>query len=217
MAIALPTEPKLEASAFALQLEPLMQMRPGFTLHLRPIPDLDDDQFFEFCEINQDFQIERTDEGEIIVMTPAGGETSRRNLEISVQLGSLAKRDGTGLAFDSSGGFRISKLGMFAPDAAWVLRERYEALSPKEKRQFPPICPDFVIELRSQTDRLKNLQSKMDKWVKHGARLAWLIDSEAKSIYVYRPGQSVELVQNVSSITADPILPGFTLDLTQIW
>ncbi len=217
MAVATLPEPKVASGEVLLLLDPLIATEPGFVFYLRPSVEFDDDQFFEFCQINRDFMIERTDEGEIIIMAPAGGEASSRNAEVTAQLQIWAKKDGTGVTFDSSGGFKLGKLEMRAPDAAWVRRERFDVLKPKDKRQFPPLCPDFVIELKSSTDRLKNLQAKMEKWIEYGAQLAWLIDPDAKRVHVYHPNGAIEIIENADTLSGEPLLKGFVLDLTQIW
>lgn len=201
----------------SLVLDPLIATRPGFAFYLRPMVDFDDDDFFQFCQNNREFMIERTNEGEIIIMAPTGGESSSRNAALTAQLYNWTLKDGSGLAFDSSGGFRLSKLEMRAPDAAWIKRERFDALKPKDKRQFPPLCPDFVIELNSSTDRLKTLQAKMETWIEYGAQLAWLIDPEVKRVHVYHPNGAIEIIENANSISGEPLLKGFVLDLTQIW
>ena len=217
MTFATLPEPKIANGEVPLLLDPLIASEPGFVFYLRPGIEFDDDQFFEFCQINRDFMIERTDEGEIIIMAPAGGEASSRNAEVTTQLQLWAKRDGTGITFDSSGGFKLSALEMRAPDAAWVKRARFDALKPKDKRQFPPLCPDFIIELKSPTDRLKNLQTKMEKWIEYGAQLGWLIVPDSKRVYVYHSNGAIEIVENADSISGEPLLKGFVLDLTQIW
>lgn len=217
MAIATLPAPQAKTGEISLLLAPLVATEPGFTLYLRPAFELDDDQFFDFCQVNRDFQIERTQEGEIIIMAPTGGETSSRNAEVVRQLANWAKKDSTGISFDSSGGFRLSQWEMRAPDAAWIRRERYEALPPQDKKQFPPLCPDFVIELKSSTDRLKTLQTKMARWIESGAQLAWLIDPDTKRVHVYHANGAIDIVENADSLSGEPVLHGFVLDLTQIW
>jgi len=177
----------------------------------------DDDELFELCVRNPELRIERTAEGDLIVVTPAGGESSHRNLEIAVALGSWAREDGTGVAFDSSGGFLLPNGAMRSPDGSWIRRSRLDVLEADQKRTFIPLCPDFVIELRSPSDSLGDLQGKMGEYVAAGATLGWLIDPEARTVYVYRPSREVEVLRDADQVTADPELPGFVLDLRFIW
>jgi Uma2 family endonuclease len=192
---------------------------PGFPLliHLRPIVELTEDQFFEFCQINRDLRIERTAQGELVIMPPAGWETSTRNAEITMQLRLWAKHDGTGTTTDSSGGFILPNTAVRSPDAAWVTRERLAPLTPEQRQKFLPLCPDFVLELRSPTDNLTALQAKMQEYLDNGARLGFLIDPEQKRVYVYRPQKSVEVLENPDTVSGDPELPRFVLDLREVW
>jgi Uma2 family endonuclease len=160
---------------------------------------------------------ERNASGELVIMTPAGSESSRRNLEVSRQMANWSKQDGTGIAFDSSGGFWLPNGAMRSPDAAWIRRERWEALSNDERKKFAPLAPDFVVELRSETDRLSQLRVKMQEYVDNGVRLGWLIDPIDRRVEIYRPGQAPTIVDAPTQVTGDPELPGFTLDLTAIW
>lgn len=186
-------------------------------LHFQPVIQLTEDQFFHFCQINRELRIERTSEGDIEVMIPTGGETSWRNSELTTDLGIWARQDGTGVVFDSSGGFRLPNGATRSPDAAWVKRSRLANLSPKQKKKFLPLCPDFVIELRSPSDSLRVLQNKMQEYLENGAQLGWLIDQTSKKVYIYRPGEEVECLHKPSKITGDPVLSGFVLDLKRIW
>ncbi len=191
----------------------------GFPLiiHLRPVVEMTDDQFFEFCQINRDLRIERTAQGELLIMPPAGWETSERNSEIGMQLRLWAKRDGTGAVTDSSGGFKLPNGATRSPDAAWTTHSRLAALTAEQRKKFLPLCPDFVLELRSPTDSLTALQAKMQEYLDNGAWLGWLIDTEQRRVYVYRPQTPVEISENPETISGDPILSGFTLDLREIW
>ncbi len=191
----------------------------GFPLimHLRPVVEMTDDQFFEFCQINRDLRIERAAQGELLIMPPTGGETGERNAEISLQLRLWAKRDGTGTTFDSSSGFILPNGATRSPDAAWITRSRLTALSAEQRKKFLPLCPDFVVKLRSPTDNLTALQAKMQEYLDNGLRLGWLIDPEQQRVYVYRPQTPAEILENPETISGDPILSGFTLDLREIW
>ena len=178
---------------------------------------LDENELFELCRRNPELQIERTRTGDLIVMTPAGGESSYRNARIVTALTFWAERGDRGVAFDSSGGFILPNGAMRSPDAAWVERSRLAELSIEQKRRFLPLCPDFVVELRSVTDPLADLQAKMEEYRDNGARLGWLIDPEEHGVHVYRPGRAVETLDDPSEIAANPELPGFVLDLAPIW
>lgn len=186
-------------------------------VHLRPVIELTDDQFFEFCQINRDLRIERTAEGDLLIMPPAGGETGNRNAALTTLLTSWAWQDGTGVAFDSSTGFTLPNGAMRSPDAAWVKRSRLAALTSEQKVKFLPLCPDFVIELRSPSDSLRSLRAKMREYIENGVQLGWLINPITRRVYVYRPNLPVEQLENPATISGDPILPGFTLDLSKIW
>jgi len=188
-----------------------------FTVHLKPVVELTPDRFLELAGINRDLRMELTAEGELIVMPPAGSESSDQNAEITMQLRMWAKRDGTGRTFDSSGGFTLPNGAVRSPDASWVERSRLEALTDEQRKKFVPLCPDFVIELRSPADSLSVLRDKMQEYLDNGAKLGWLIDPEQKRVYVYRPRSEVEELHNPEKIPGDPILSGFTLDLREIW
>ena len=186
-------------------------------LRIRPALEMTDDQFFDFCQLNDDLRMERTAEGDILIMAPSGSETSRGNADITIQLGVWAKKDLRGVVFDSSGGFRLPNNATRAPDASWVKRSRLAGFTSEEKRKFLPLCPDFVIELRSPSDRLSDQKAKMEEYRENGALLGWLIDPIERQVYVYRPGLPVEQLDNPASISADPELLGFVLDLGEIW
>jgi Uma2 family endonuclease len=187
-------------------------------LDFRPIlKRLSEDDFFAFCQANSDWRIERTSEGEIIVMPPAGGETGRRNFTLNGLFFQWVEKDGRGLSFDSSTGFTLPNGAVRSPDLAWVRRERWEALSEKQREQFPPLCPDFVAELRSPTDRLEALQAKLEEYVANGAKLGWLIDPFQKKVHVYRPGEPVRVLENPQTVSGEPFLAGFVLDLAGVW
>jgi Uma2 family endonuclease len=178
---------------------------------------LTDEQFQQLCRDNEDLRLELTADGELIIMAPTGGTTGSRNADITSQLTSWAKEDGTGVSFDSSTMFCLPNGAKRSPDAAWVRRERWETLTREEQDSFVPLCPDFVLELRSATDRLSALQEKMEEYVANGAQLGLLVDPKAKQVYVYRPNQPFERVDNPQTIGGDPLLPGFVLDLKDIW
>jgi Uma2 family endonuclease len=176
-----------------------------------------DDEFFDLCQANPDWRIERTAEGKLILMPPAGGETGIQNSQLNRLLGNWAEADGTGVVFDSSTGFILPNGAKRSPDASWVLRSRWDALTPEQRKKFPPLCPDFVAELRSPTDTLEPLQEKMAEYLANGARLGWLLDPEERKVYIYRPDTRVDCLENPSQLTGDPVLPGFVLDLIRVW
>jgi Uma2 family endonuclease len=187
------------------------------TLRLDPAVRLSDDQLLEICRLNRDLRIERTSQGDLVMMAPAGGGSGERNAEIVYQLRKWAKEDGTGVAFDSSAGFILPNRAMRAPDAAWVRRSRLTGLTRQEKEKFLPLCPDFVVELRSVSDRLEDQREKVREYIENGASLGWLIDPIAKKVHVYRPGQAPEILREPRFIAADSVLPGFQLQLGEIW
>ena len=184
---------------------------------IQPFLDLTEEQFFELCQHNRNARIERNAGGEILVMPPTGGVTGDRNSEINMQLRIWAKQNGTGIAFDSSTGFRLPNTATRSPDGSWVLLSRYNQLTNEQKERFLPLCPDFVIELKSPTDHLPSTKQKMEEYIENGIQLGWLIEPEQKAVYIYRPHLPVEIQENLNALSADPILPGFDLDLTEIW
>lgn len=187
------------------------------SLELGSALQLSDDELFELCVQNPELRIERTAEGDLTVMTPAGGASSHRNFEVAGALREWARRDDTGVGFDSSAGFLLPNGAMRAPDAAWVLRSRLEPLSSEAKERFIPLTPDFVVELRSPSDRLADLERKLEEYRNQGARLGWLIDPQERRVHVYRPGRPPEVLDDPAEVSGDPELPGFLLDLEPIW
>ncbi len=186
----------------------------AITLSFRHVEGFSDEEFYYFCLDNPSLTFERNAEGQLILMPNTGGTTGLRNSEINFQLNYWNRLSKTGVVFDSSTTFRLPSTAMRSPDAAWVSRGRWEALSEKERRQFPPLCPDFVIELRSETDSLKSLKGKMKEWVSNGCRLGWLIDPKERKAYVYHPEREVETIAFQESVLwGEDVLPGFELDL----
>jgi Uma2 family endonuclease len=178
---------------------------------------LTDEQLFQLCQDNRDLRFEMTARGELIIMAPTGSETGRRNARINHRLVSWADEDATGVVFDSSAGFRLPNGARVSPDASWILRERYEAVPSELREKFAPVCPDFVVELRSRSDQLRALQDRMDEYIENGARLGWLIDPIEKKVYVYRQGRELEVLEGPETVSGDPLLRGFTLNLQEIW
>ena len=176
------------------------------------------EQFESLAAANRDLRLERTAEGELIVNPPTGGESGKRNLSISTQLGNwFETHEELGEAFDSSTGFKLPNGADRSPDASWVIRERWESLTPQQRKGFVPLCPDFVVELRSESDSLPKLQAKMREYINNGARLGWLINPQNAQVEIYRPGQEVEVLENPTELSGEEILPGFILNLRRVW
>lgn len=190
-----------------------------FVIKFKPLAYMDDDMIAEFSALNDSLRVERTAEGEIILMPPAFPDTSNRNADITIDLGVWARTDGTGRYFESSAGFNLPNGALRSPDASWINSSRLEALTPEERSGFISICPDFVIELRSSSDSLSMLQDKMQEYMDNGARLGWLIDpmSSPKRVHIYRPQVEARVLDEPDEISGDPELPGFTLNLRRIW
>jgi Uma2 family endonuclease len=178
---------------------------------------LSDDDYMAFCEANPDLDLERSAEGAIIVVPPAGFESSFRNGDACGQLRDWARKTKTGKVTDSSGQFFLRNGAARAPDASWTSKARMKTVDKKELRKFPHFCPEFVIEVMSPSDRLKAAQKKMQDWVTNGAELGWLIDGDARTVYIYRPGKPVEARTDISEIAGESPVEGFVLDLDDIW
>ncbi len=187
-----------------------------FTLNLETI-DLSDEQFFQLCQNNRDLRFERNFNGELVIMSPAGGETSNRNAGLTAQLWIWNQQYKLGKVFDSSGGFKLPNGADRSPDASWIPLEKWNQLTPEQQKKFLPLCPDFVIELRSASDHLKTLQNKMKEYQENGTRLGWLIDPQNKTVEIYRSNQEVEILENPLTLSGENILPQFTLNLEQVW
>ena len=180
--------------------------------------ELTDEQFFQLCIDNRDLRFERTASGGLIIMPPTGSETGNFNMDLSYQLQSWSRQNKhLGIAFDSSTGFKLPDGTDISPDAAWIRRDRWDALTAEEKKKFAPICPDFVVELRSTTDSLEKLRAKMKVYVKNGARLGWLLDRKNRKVEISRQGSDVEILDSPATLSGEDVLPGFVLDLTDIF
>jgi Uma2 family endonuclease len=174
-------------------------------------------EYFDFCSQNSDLRIERDANGEIVIMPPTGDETSYRNSDLTAQLTAWSKRDGRGRTFDSNGEFLLSNGAARSPDASWVLKSRLDRHTKEQKRRFLPLCPDFVVELTSPSDRLPKVKAKMREWMENGASLGWLIDADSRTVYIYRPGQDPEEFVGVDHVTGEGPVEGFRLELADIW
>lgn len=179
--------------------------------------ELTDEQFLRLCSDNSDLRIELTAQKVLVIMSPAGSKTGWRNAKITQRLANWTEQDDTGLAFDSSAGFTLPNGAKRAPDASWVRRARWEALSEEEQEVFAPLCPDFVIELRSPSDTLAMTQEKMREYIDNGAQLGWLIDPRTRRVYVYRPGEAPVCLEQPMILSAEPVLPGFVFNVQEIW
>ncbi len=175
------------------------------------------EQFEELCGKYDDLRLELTSTGELIVMPPAGALTSRRNFDLTYQFGAWCREHSTGVCFGSDTGFTLPNGAIRGPDASWVRREKWDSLTKQQKDSFAPICPDFVVELRSKTDRLPVLFNKMSEYIANGASLGWLIDPSTRRIYVYRPDEEVVVLDNPETVSGDPLLPGFELNVSELW
>lgn len=174
-------------------------------------------QFVELAQANRDLRLERTATGDLIIMPPTGSDTGNRNLDIEGQLWLWNRQTKLGKAFDSSTGFHLPNGADRSPDAAWVNIDRWNLLSSEEKEGFAPICPDFVVELRSKSDNLEPLRAKMREYQANGAALGWLIDRKHHKVEIYRQNQEVEVLDHPFSLSGEDVLPGFILSLDEIW
>jgi len=189
----------------------------NLTLNVSPVLKLTDEQFEQLAAVNQNLQIELTAKGELVIMPPTGGETGNRNFELDGQLWWWNRQHRLGKAFDSSTGFRLPNSATRSPDVAWITIERWEALTPTQRRKFLPLCPDFAIELVSATDDVEDTQKKMQEYIENGLRLGWLINPKTRTVEIYRQNQAVEVLQAPQILSGEEVLPGFSLDLQPIW
>ena len=191
--------------------------RVDLPLRIRPAAPVSDEDLWELSRANPDLRIERTAQGEILVMAPTGGKTGRRNAALVVAIGSWAADEGSGVVFDSSTGFRLPNGAARSPDVAWVRRARWDALSEIEQERFPPLCPDFVVELRSRSDDFDELHAKMREYISNGAQLGWLIDPTSKTAWVYRSEGEPTRLEQPERLSGAPLLPGLEVALSVIW
>lgn len=191
-------------------------MNIAFELDLDNI-NLTDEQFFQLCQNNPDMRFERTASGELIIMSPTGSITSDRNADLTCQLRNWNRKNKLGKSFDSSGGFKLPNGAERSPDASWVKMKRWNSLTEEEQERFAPLCPDFVVELMSPSDTLEKTRVKMKEYMENGASLGWLINRKQKQIEIYRPNQEVEVLESPQTVSGEDVLPGFVLDLEEIW
>ncbi|WP_019504061.1 Uma2 family endonuclease [Pleurocapsa sp. PCC 7319] len=186
-------------------------------LQMSPAWEMSADSFFDFCQLNSHLCIERTATGKLIIMSPAGSETGNRNFRLIQQLANWTDQDGSGIGFDSSAGFILPNGATRSPDASWIRLTKWNSLSAEQKTKFAPICPDFVVELRSPSDSLRVLQEKMQEYINNGASLGWLIDRTTRQVFIYTPNSAVKCLDNPQTVSGNPMLAGFVLNLEKIW
>jgi Uma2 family endonuclease len=189
----------------------------ALSINLDPIIKLTDDRFFQLCQINPDVQFERNALGELLVMPPTGGETGKRNATLISRFIVWNEQFQLGEGFDSSTCFRLPNGADRSPDVSWVRQDRWDALAPSEKEKFPPIAPDFVLELMSPSDSLKTVQAKMQEYIDNGVKLGWLINRQNRTVEIYRLGQPVELLESPTLLLGEAVLPDFVLNLSFVW
>jgi Uma2 family endonuclease len=189
----------------------------SFTVDLDSVIDLTDEQFYQLCQQHRDLKFERSATGELIIMAPTGGETGNRNAGLTAQLWIWNQQQKLGQVFDSSTGFRLPNGANRSPDVAWIQQARWDALTPEQKAGFIPLCPDFVIELLSPSDRLTILQEKMQEYRANGTQLGWLIDRASQQVEIYRRDREVEILKSPITLSGEEMLPGFVLNLEAIW
>lgn len=186
-------------------------------LRIGPAQSLTPDEFFALCASNPGLSMELSSDGEITIMPPAGAESSLYNFDLAGQFHTWVRRDNRGKGFDSSAGFSLPDGSVLSPDLAWIRKERIAGISRAKLKKFPPLCPDFVVEIMSPSDRLSEAQEKMRCWIENGAQLGWLTDPDHRAVHVYRPGMRTRKIVGASEIYGDDPIKGFTLDLTEVW
>jgi Uma2 family endonuclease len=192
-------------------------MNATYTIDLEPIIHLSDEQFYQLCRTNPDVKFERNAQGAILIMSPTGGVTGNRNFEIGVELALWNRREQLGICFDSSTCFKLPNGADRSPDASWIRIDRWNSLTPAQQEKFPPISPDFVLELMSPTDRLGDTQKKMQEYIANGIQLGWLVDRKKCYVEIYRPNQPVEVLDRPETLSGESILPNFELNMSIVW
>ena len=189
----------------------------SFPVVLPTLASMSRDEFYAFCQANRDLRIERTATGEIVVMPPAYSDHGNRNLRLMGYFWGWVENDGTGLVFDASTGFTLPNGAVRSPDMAWLRRGKWDRLTEAAKASFAPTCPDFVLELCSPGDSLNLVQAKMEEYIENGVSLGWLIDRKNRTVHIYRPDQTPQILEDPTSVSGDPELPGFSLPMAKIW
>lgn len=189
----------------------------SIVLNLKPFIELNDDQFYQLCQNHRELQFERTAQGELVIVTPVGGEGGSREADLIGDLVHWNRRMQLGKVFSSSTCFKLANGANRSPDAAWINLERWNQLTPDQQKKFPPICPDFVIELRSETDALEPLQQKMQEYINNGLCLGWLINPQDRQIEIYKANQVKRVLENPLSVDGEEVLPGFVFHLSLVW
>ncbi len=187
------------------------------TLNLKPVIELTDEQFYQLCRKNPDIKFERNAKGELLIMSPTGGETGNHNSEINADFVIWNRQTKLGKVFDSSTGFKLPNGADRSPDVAWIKQERWDALTPEQKEKFPPIAPDFVLELMSPSDDLQKVQEKMQEYMDNQVKLGWLIDRKTRRVEIYRLGKEVEVLESPTELSGEDVLPGFILNLQTVF
>ena len=185
-------------------------------MRLNPALDLSAETFFHLAQLNKDLRMELNAEGDLIVMPPTGGNTSIRNARLTRRLGQWAEDEGRGEVLESSGGFRLPNGAIRSPDVSWVSKERLAELTQAQMDKFLPLCPEFVLELRSPTDRLEVVREKMQEYMENGAELGWLLDPQERRVYIYT-SEGVEELEHPQEVVGKGVLEGFVLELEEIW
>lgn len=175
------------------------------------------EQFEQLCRKYRKLRLELTSTGELIVMPPTGSETGRQNADLTYQLEAWSRQDKTGVVFGSSAGFILPNGAIRSPDASWIKREKWDSLTAQQRKRFGPFCPDFAVEIRSPSDTLTELYLKMFEYLENGMSLGWLIDPSKRQVYVYRPNEEVVILDSPETVSGDPLLPGFKLNLAELW
>ena len=189
----------------------------AFTINFDAIVQITDEHFAQLCRANPDVKFERTAKGELVIVAPTGGDTGSYNFEIAVDFGIWNRQTKLGICFDSSTCFRLPSQALRSPDVAWIKQENWNALTPEEKQKFPPIAPDFVLELMSSSDYLSDTQAKMREYIENGVKLGWLLNRKTRSVEIYRPNQPVEVLESPATLSGEGVLPGFILNVQSIW
>ena len=188
-----------------------------YSLNLDAVCKLNDGQFYQLCRDNPEIKFERNTKGELIIMSPTGGETGMRNIELAAEFVIWNRQTKLGVCFDSSTCFKLPNGADRSPDFSWIRQDRWNSLTPDQKEKFPPIAPDFVLELMSPNDDLKTTREKMQEYMDCQVKLGWFIHSKTHQVEIYRQGQNIEILHSPMTLSGEDVLPGFMLNLSLIW